>query len=129
LVLASEIYGFDSYFRYVLIGAPLGAIIKKGGFGMPVVVAIFFFILSYVMTQQGKKLSEEGKVMVQVGAWTSNLILFSIGMYFFNKARHDSRLFESDVYVMAMAKLKEKIGSQAILRKIFSKIGMKFANN
>ncbi|MDI9879711.1 LptF/LptG family permease [Flectobacillus longus] len=116
-------------FVMFLIGAPLGAIIKKGGFGMPVVVAIFFFILSYVMTQQGKKLSEEGKVMVQVGAWTSNLILFSIGMYFFNKARHDSRLFESDVYVMAMARLKDKIGSQATLRKIFSKIGMKFANN
>jgi lipopolysaccharide export system permease protein len=50
-------------FVMFLIGAPLGAIIKKGGFGMPVVLAISFFILMYVMTQQGDKMAKEGKAV------------------------------------------------------------------
>lgn len=96
-------------FVMFLIGAPLGAIIKKGGFGMPVVLAISFFILMYVMTQQGDKMAKEGKVIVQIGAWMSNLILFAIGMYFLKKAINDSRLFESDVYAVLWSRMKEKI--------------------
>ncbi|WP_026995358.1 LptF/LptG family permease [Flectobacillus major] len=116
-------------FVMFLIGAPLGAIIKKGGFGMPVVVAISFFILMYVMTQQGDKLAKEGKLIVQLGAWISNVILFSIGVYFFTKARNDSRLFESDVYTMAIAKIKERLSKSTLIEKILRKLGFKFANN
>ncbi len=108
-------------FVMFLIGAPLGAIIKKGGFGMPVVVAIFFFILMYVMTQQGDKLAKEGKVLAQIGAWASDFILFGIGMYFFSKAKSDSRLFESDVYVMALDKIKMSWQNSTLRRKILSK--------
>ncbi len=108
-------------FVMFLIGAPLGAIIKKGGFGMPVVLAISFFILMYVMTQQGDKMAKEGKVLVQIGAWMSNLILFSIGMYFLKKAINDSRLFESDVYAVLWDKLRGKLMNTKIAQRFIKK--------
>jgi lipopolysaccharide export system permease protein len=89
-----------------LIGAPLGAIIKKGGFGIPVVVAVSFFILMYILTQQGDKMAKEGKVLVQIGAWISNIILAIIGSYFMKIALQDSRLFEADFYKVIYDKIK-----------------------
>ncbi|MES2519153.1 MAG: LptF/LptG family permease [Bacteroidota bacterium] len=115
-------------FVMFLIGAPLGGIIKKGGFGLPVVVAIIFFILMYVMTQQGDKAAKESRVIVQVGAWISNTVLFLIGLYFLNKARNDSRLFESDVYAVYLNKAKEKFQNSKIGGWILNKFGVSFAN-
>jgi len=89
-----------------LIGAPLGAIIKKGGFGIPVVVAVSFFILMYILTQQGDKMAKEGKVLVEIGAWISNGILALIGAYFLRIALKDSRLFESDFYRILWDRIK-----------------------
>ena len=107
-------------FVMFLIGAPLGGIIKKGGFGLPVVVAIVFFILMYVMTQQGEKAAKESRLIVQVGAWISNVVLFMIGLYFLKKAQNDSRLFEADNYIIIFNRLKERI--------LNSKIGIWFLN-
>lgn len=91
-----------------LIGAPLGAIIKKGGFGVPVVVAVSFFILMYIMSQQGDKMAKEGKVLLEIGAWISNTILGLIGLYFLKIAVNDSRLFEADNYLVIWGRLKQK---------------------
>jgi lipopolysaccharide export system permease protein len=91
-----------------LIGAPLGAIIKKGGFGVPVVVAVSFFILMYIMSQQGDKMAKEGKVLLEIGAWISNTILGLIGLYFLRIAVNDSRLFEADNYLVIWGRLKQK---------------------
>ncbi|GGM91546.1 membrane protein [Dyadobacter beijingensis] len=95
-----------------LIGAPLGAIIKKGGFGVPVLVSILFFILLYVLTNQGDKWVKEGLVAVPVGAWLANTLLFLTGMYFIDRARSDSRLFEKDVYQMFFRRIKSKWASR-----------------
>lgn len=92
-----------------LIGAPLGAIIKKGGFGVPIVVAVSFFILMYILTQQGEKMAKEGKLLLQIGAWLANVILGLIGIYFMRIALKDSRLFEWDVYKMYWERLKTKL--------------------
>lgn len=91
-----------------LIGAPLGAIIKKGGFGVPVLVSILFFILLYVLTNQGDKWVKEGLLSVPVGAWMANSVLFLTGLYFVDKARSDSALFDKDVYQMFIRKMKAK---------------------
>ncbi|OZI08548.1 permease [Siphonobacter sp. BAB-5385] len=91
-----------------LIGAPLGAIIKKGGFGLPVLVAIIFFILMYVLTIQGDKYAKEGTMWVPLAAWMSNLVLLGFGIYFLTKALNDSRLFEADVYRITLNRLKER---------------------
>ncbi|MPR36397.1 LptF/LptG family permease [Salmonirosea aquatica] len=97
-----------SCFVMFLIGAPLGAIIKKGGFGVPVLVSIIFFILLYVLTIQGDKYVKDGLLNVMIGAWLANSILFLIGLYFVERARKDSRIFEKDVYQMHWNRLKKR---------------------
>ena len=115
-------------FVMFLIGAPLGGIIKKGGFGLPVVIAIVFFILMYVMTQQGDKAAKESRLIVQVGAWLSNFVLFLFGLYFLKKAKNDSRLFEADVYAVYFTRFKEKLSKTAFGAWISNKLNLKFAN-
>lgn len=96
----------------LLIGAPLGSIIKKGGFGVPIVVAISFFILLYVFNTQGEKMAREGKILLWVGAWLANIILGLISIYFTKISIQDSRLFEWDAYKIRwenlLLKLKNK---------------------
>jgi lipopolysaccharide export system permease protein len=91
-----------------LLGAPLGAIIKKGGFGIPVLVSVLFFILSYVLTLQGDKWAKDGLIWVPVGAWFSNFLLIWVGFYFSDRALKDSRLFDTDIYIIWWEKLKQK---------------------
>ncbi len=71
-----------------LIGASLGAIIKKGGFGMPVLISIAFFILYYIMLQMGMKYTREGLVPAFLGAWMPFVILFFIGIGLMSKAKN-----------------------------------------
>ncbi|QKZ13928.1 LptF/LptG family permease [Spirosoma sp. KUDC1026] len=97
-----------SVFVMFLIGASMGAIIKKGGFGLPVLVSIIFFILLYVLTLTGDKYAKDGLVWVPLGAWMANLVLFPVGLFLMQRARHDSRLFDKDVYVIAWQRLKQR---------------------
>ncbi|MDA0315541.1 MAG: LptF/LptG family permease [Bacteroidetes bacterium] len=85
-------------FVMFLIGAPLGAIIKKGGLGLPVLISILFFILFYMLTITGEKWAKEGVVDSLVGTIFSNLCLLPFGLFFLRQARKDARLFESDFY-------------------------------
>ncbi|TAE30229.1 MAG: YjgP/YjgQ family permease [Cytophagales bacterium] len=103
-----------SVFIMFLIGAPLGAIIKKGGFGLPVLVSIIFFILLYVLTLNGDKFAKDGVLWVPAGAWMANAILLPVGLYFMYQARHDSRLFDKDVYLIAWEKIRRQwaVGSK-----------------
>ena len=89
-----------------LIGAPLGAIIKKGGLGVPVLISITFFIAMYVMTILGEKWAREGLIPVGLGMWGANLILIPIGLFFLNQARHDSNLLEIDFWRKLLARLR-----------------------
>ncbi|MEB2774245.1 LptF/LptG family permease [Algoriphagus sp. D3-2-R+10] len=86
-------------FAMFLIGAPLGAIIKKGGLGMPVLVSIIFFIVYYMLTITGEKWAKEGIADPLFGTWFSNLCLLPFGLFFVKQARKDARLFEPDFYV------------------------------
>jgi lipopolysaccharide export system permease protein len=86
-------------FIMFLIGAPLGAIIKKGGLGMPVLISILFFILFYMLTITGEKWAKEGVTDSLFGTIFSNLCLLPFGLFFLRQARKDARLFESDFYV------------------------------
>ncbi len=89
-----------------LIGAPLGAIIKKGGLGMPVLISILFFIIFYVLTILGEKWGREGLVMVAAGMWAANLILLPVGLFFLYQARNDSSLLELDFWRRFSLRLK-----------------------
>ncbi len=81
-----------------LLGAPLGAIIRKGGFGVPVLISIFFFIVYYVLSITGEKWSKEDVVDVPLGMWSTNFLLFWVGLYFMMKARSDSSLLENNYF-------------------------------
>jgi lipopolysaccharide export system permease protein len=89
-----------------LIGAPLGAIIKKGGLGVPVLISIIFFILMYVMAILGEKWAREGLVPVGAGLWGGNFILLPIGLFFLYQARNDSSLLEVDFWRKLMTRLR-----------------------
>ena len=89
-----------------LIGAPLGAIIKKGGLGVPFLVSIFFFIVYYVVTMQGEKLAKQNTVSPMVGVWLADVVLLIIGLVFLRQARVDARLFDADFYLVVIDKAK-----------------------
>ena len=103
-ILASAIACMAMFF----IGAPLGAIIKKGGLGVPVLASIIFFILFYVLSLLGEKWAKAGIVTVPVGIWMANVLLFMIGFVFMLQARRDARLFESDFYLVIIDRLKRR---------------------
>ncbi len=91
-----------------LIGAPLGAIIKKGGLGVPVLLSIFFFIVFYVLTLMGEKWAKQNVVTVAQGLWLANSILVLIGLVFLKQARADARLFDGDFYNVVWDRLKRR---------------------
>jgi lipopolysaccharide export system permease protein len=88
-----------------LIGAPLGAIIKKGGLGVPVLTSIIFFIIFYVLTILGEKWAKQEVLSVPIGVWSANLILLVFGLLFMIQARKDARFFESDFYKVLFERL------------------------
>ena len=89
-----------------LIGAPLGAIIKKGGLGVPVIISIIFFIIMYVLGILGEKWAREGLIPVSMGMWGANAILFPVGLFFLYQARNDSSLLEVDFWRKLMTRLR-----------------------
>lgn len=93
-------------FIMFLIGAPIGAIIKKGGLGLPVIVSVIFFLIYYVLNTTGDKWGKEGVMDPALAVWLSNAALLPIGLFFLRQARKDARLFEVDAYVNFWERLK-----------------------
>lgn len=77
-----------------LIGAPLGAIIKKGGLGVPILISIVFFIIYYVLSIMGEKYGREIIMPVGVGMWMATVLMLPIGFFFLYQARHDSGILD-----------------------------------
>jgi lipopolysaccharide export system permease protein len=86
------------------IGAPLGAIIRKGGLGLPVVVSVFFFVIYYVITITGEKYAKIGEWPAWLGMWVSALILFPIGIFLTYKAANDSVILNTETYIEPIKK-------------------------
>jgi lipopolysaccharide export system permease protein len=80
------------------IGAPLGAIIRKGGLGMPVVISVIFFIVYHIISITGEKFAREGVLTPMAGMWLSTVILLPVGMFLTYKATTDSNLFGRETY-------------------------------
>jgi lipopolysaccharide export system permease protein len=95
-----------------LIGAPLGAIIKRGGLGVPFLVSIFFFIVYYLLSMQGEKLAKQETTSALVGVWAADMILFLVGTFFLRQARIDARLFEADFYRVVIDKVRRWVSSR-----------------
>jgi lipopolysaccharide export system permease protein len=87
------------------IGAPLGAIIRKGGFGMPVVMSILFFVAFHIISISGEKFAREGVLEPFQGMWLASVILLPIGIALTLKATTDSSIFDMTVYSKFFRKL------------------------
>ncbi len=83
---------------FFFIGAPLGAIIRKGGLGMPLVISVLLFIFYYIIDNSGYKLARDGKWEVWQGMWLSAAVLLPLGIFLTYKAVNDSAVFNSDAY-------------------------------
>lgn len=83
---------------FFFIGAPLGAIIRKGGLGMPVVISVILFIIYYIIDNVGYKMARDGVWPVWQGVWLSSFILFPLGVFITYKAINDSTLFNPEAY-------------------------------
>ncbi len=95
-----------------LIGAPLGAIIKRGGLGVPVLVSILFFIVFYVISMTGEKWAKQDIAEPAYALWAANAFLLPIGLIFLRQARNDARLFEADFYNVLIEKVKQWFGKR-----------------
>ncbi len=87
-------------FIFFFIGAPMGAIIRKGGFGMPIVISVLFFILYYIITLTGEKFVKELYVQPWEGMWIPSLILLPAGVFLTYKATRDSTMFNMEAYMI-----------------------------
>jgi lipopolysaccharide export system permease protein len=92
------------------IGAPLGSIIRKGGLGMPLVVAIIFFIIFHLLNIFGEKFAKEGITSVFLGMWMAVIVLIPVGAFFTYKAMHDSQLFNKEFYYRFFKNLRKLPG-------------------
>ncbi|HNX44717.1 MAG TPA: LptF/LptG family permease [Bacteroidales bacterium] len=88
-----------------LIGAPLGAIIRKGGLGLPLVVSVLLFVIYHVISFTGEKAVKSGVLLAWKGMWISTLIFLPIGIWLTYKAATDSPIMESDSYKRFVSKL------------------------
>lgn len=91
---------------FFFIGAPLGAIIRKGGLGTPLVISVLLFLFYYIIDNTGYKMARDGHWAVWLGIWLSTFVLAPLGIYVTVKAMNDSAVFDSDRY-------------KALFRKIF----------
>jgi len=98
-----------------LIGAPLGAIIRKGGLGAPMVSAIGFFVVFFLLNNFGEKLAKSGQWSVYAGMWLSSLFLIPVGLFLTYKAMRDSQLFNQEFYYRFLQPIK------VTLQKYFKK--------
>lgn len=94
---------------FFFIGAPFGAIIRKGGFGTPVVVSVLFFILYYMISISGEKFVREGVMPAYIGMWLSSFILMPLGIFLTYKATTDSVILNADTYLLFFKKFFNKI--------------------
>lgn len=102
---------------FFFIGAPLGAIIRKGGLGMPVVLSVLIFILYYIIDSGATRVAKSGEMNIILGTWMSTLVLAPLGGFLTYKSNKDSVVFNIDVYIAFFRKLLGIRQSRHIFKK------------
>ncbi|MET0244670.1 MAG: LptF/LptG family permease, partial [Flavitalea sp.] len=118
-----------------LIGAPLGSIVRKGGIGTPVVFAVIFFVVFFLLNNFGKKFVKQDVMTPFAGIWMASLVLLPVGFFLISKARNDSQIMNKEFYnrlfkkiAPLFRKLTGKKKEQTI-EKVTEKEAMEDANN
>ncbi len=94
---------------FFFIGAPLGAIIRKGGLGAPVVISVVMFIIYYIIDNTGYKMAREALWPAWAGMWLSSFVLLPIGIFLTYKAATDSALFNPEAWIKLIDPIKKKL--------------------
>jgi lipopolysaccharide export system permease protein len=102
---------------FFFIGAPLGAIIRKGGLGLPTVMSVFLFLLYYITDTFGSKMAKQGVWSIGEGVWLSSLVLASLGAFLTYKAANDSTILNLEAWTMFF----QRITGKRELRNYFRK--------
>ena len=84
---------------FFFIGAPLGAIIRKGGMGLPVVISVIIFVIYYIVDSGSTRVARSGEMNMVLGVWMSTLVLAPIGAFFTYKSNKDSVVFNLEAYI------------------------------
>jgi len=92
-------------FVLFFIGAPLGAIIRRGGLGLPVVVSVLFFVLFHIISITGEKSVKSGVVDANIGMWIAPVVLLPLGIFLTFKATTDSPLLDADAWMKFFKKV------------------------
>ena len=93
---------------FFFIGAPMGAIIRKGGLGTPMIISALFFVFYWVIDISGKKLANDGAITPFFGTFVSTMILLPIGIFLTYKSTKDSAIFNTDAYKNFIKKIVQK---------------------
>ncbi|UKJ08500.1 LptF/LptG family permease [Solitalea lacus] len=80
------------------IGAPMGAIVRKGGLGLPVIISILFFLVFHVLSMTGEKFAKQGQLEAYQGMWLATIVLVPMGIFLTYKAATDSAIFDVEKY-------------------------------
>lgn len=91
---------------FLFIGAPLGAIIRKGGLGMPLVISVVLFIFYWIMSTTGEKFARESVSVIWEGVWFTSIVFFPAGLFLTYKAANDSIVFNINAYLDFFRKFK-----------------------
>ena len=102
---------------FFFIGAPLGAIIRKGGLGVPVVLSVILFIFYYIIDNMGFKMARDGVWPAWEGMWLSSAVLTPMGLFLTYKAVKDSTILNADTYLNALKNLVGKREGRKVERK------------
>lgn len=102
---------------FFFVGAPLGAIIRKGGLGMPTVISVAIFIVWYIIYTSGMKMARDGNINMILGMWISSIVIAPFGVFFTYKANKDSVVFNLDAYKAFFNKLFGLRSRRHIFRK------------
>ncbi len=97
---------------FFFIGAPLGAIIRKGGLGFPIVISVVLFVVYYIIDTTGYKMAREGFWQVYQGMWLSSAVLFPLGLFLTWKAVTDASIFRTESYIKFFDNLKNKFSKR-----------------
>jgi lipopolysaccharide export system permease protein len=106
---------------FLFVGAPLGAIIRKGGLGMPVVLSTVVFICYYCVNNVGSKMARDAVWPVWQGMWLSSFVFTALGIFITYKAAKDSSLFNADTYINT---IKNILGTRELRKPIWKEVIM-----
>ena len=90
---------------FALIGSSLGAIVRRGGIGMPIIISIFFFVVYFIIDSFGTNMLRNESIPIWLGMWLSNIVLFPVGVFLAYKANQDSSALNVEIYVIFFRKL------------------------